>query len=722
MASLVGQTLGQYQIVAQLGHGGMATVYKAYHARLDRTVAVKMVHSMFVEDKSFLARFEREAQIVARLDHPHIVPVYDFNESHGQPYLVMKFIEGKTLKAYAYEQALSLDDIINLMTPIADALDYAHGQGVLHRDIKPSNILIDGAGVPYLSDFGLARMVKSGESSMSHDILLGTPNYISPEQGQGKLTLTPRTDQYSLGVVLYELVVGQVPFSADTPFAVVHSHIYTPPPPPSSINPAVSPALDAMLMRTLAKQPEDRYESASAMVVAFKAAVRELDANALNAARDASRIEMQRAANFTPSTSPPDDQPTIQTPPPAALPDLIAPDVLKPAAPNTASDTGTPTPAQRVVEVSFDFGSVGQAVRQAGDQVRTAIERAAQNPPGSAPPPIPPSVNADKSKRGAPPPSSESFEHVITNAVEGWFGGGDLDVAAENDQSAARKRIEKQVKKRGEFAGHVVTYIVINIILWFIFINVSAGDLPFNMDIPVEAWAFLWPFVVSMGWGAGLLAHGVETFQQTGKRAARRLRVMRDAYRREFGPDWSRTASKGDLKRVRKIAEAPFKKREEFAQHLVVYVMINIMLWGIFLFASDSILALINSNDPELTQAMGFPWPLFVTFGWGIGLIANAFEALGAGRTERTIEREMERERRILDSEKPKRAARGRAQLPGADEAFGDFDTIEEPREQVREPRTGRGGVRLTEDGELTDSMIVELEDDDERRTRNRRA
>ena len=119
---------------------------------------------------------------------------------------------------------------------------------------------------------------------------------------------------------------------------------------------------------------------------------------------------------------------------------------------------------------------------------------------------------------------------------------------------------------------------------------------------------------------------------------------------------------------------------------------------------------------------MGFPWPLFVTFGWGIGLIANAFEALGAGRTERTIEREMERERRILDSEKPKRAARGRAQLPGADEAFGDFDTIEEPREQVREPRTGRGGVRLTEDGELTDSMIVELEDDDERRTRNRRA
>jgi serine/threonine protein kinase len=275
MTSLIGQTLGQYQIIAQLGHGGMATVYKAYHPRLDRYVAVKVVHPMFTQDESFLARFEREAQIAARLDHPHIVPIYDFAEYQGQPYLVMKFIEGTTLKSVLADRALPLADILKLMPPIADALDYAHRQGVLHRDIKPSNIIIDTAGVPYLTDFGLARMVKSGESSLSHDLLLGTPHYISPEQAQGRADITARADQYSLGVVLYELITGQVPFSADTPLAVVHSHIHTPPPPPSAINPAIPPAVDAVLMRALAKDPEARFESASAMVSAFSAAVRE---------------------------------------------------------------------------------------------------------------------------------------------------------------------------------------------------------------------------------------------------------------------------------------------------------------------------------------------------------------------------------------------------------------------------------------------------------------
>ena len=273
MASLEGQTLGQYKVIAQMGSGGMATVYKAYQARLDRYVAIKMLHEAFQEDKNFLARFEREAKIVARLEHPHIVPVFDFDEYNGRPYLVMKYIEGRTLKAELEAAPLTLDDILRIMPPVADALDYAHRQGVLHRDIKPSNIIIDTNGTPYLTDFGLARMAQLGDSTLSQDVLLGTPHYISPEQAMGNRDLDARTDLYSLGVVLFELVVGRVPFSADTPFAVIHDQIYRPLPKPSSINPEITPAVDAVLEKALAKAPADRYATATEMIDAFRRAV-----------------------------------------------------------------------------------------------------------------------------------------------------------------------------------------------------------------------------------------------------------------------------------------------------------------------------------------------------------------------------------------------------------------------------------------------------------------
>src|SRR5215211_1168557 len=273
MASLEGQMLGQYKVIAQMGSGGMATVYKAYHARLDRTVAIKMLHEAFQEDKNFLARFEREAQIVARLEHPHIVPVFDFDEFNGRPYLVMKYIEGHTLKAEIENHTLTMEEILRLLPPIASALDYAHRQGVLHRDIKPSNIILDSNSVPYVTDFGLARMAQLGDSTLSHDVLLGTPHYISPEQAMGNRDLDARTDLYSFGIVLYELVVGRVPFSADTPFAIIHDQIYRPLPRPSSIDPEISPAIDAVLEKALAKTPSERYATATEMVDAFRSAV-----------------------------------------------------------------------------------------------------------------------------------------------------------------------------------------------------------------------------------------------------------------------------------------------------------------------------------------------------------------------------------------------------------------------------------------------------------------
>ncbi|MDX1994886.1 MAG: serine/threonine-protein kinase [bacterium] len=203
MALNTGDQVGQYEIRQQIGAGGMALVYKAYHARLDRYVAIKVLHQTHLQNDAFRARFEREARIVARLEHPNIVPIYDYSEIGTQPYLVMKFIEGRTLRDVLRERQLSTEEVLQLMTPMAQALDYAHQQGVLHRDIKPSNIIIDGRGIPYLTDFGLARLAQAGESTMSADMMLGTPQYISPEQASGKTELDSRTDIYSLGVVLY---------------------------------------------------------------------------------------------------------------------------------------------------------------------------------------------------------------------------------------------------------------------------------------------------------------------------------------------------------------------------------------------------------------------------------------------------------------------------------------------------------------------------------------
>lgn len=269
----VGDIVGQYTIIGQIGSGGMATVYKAYHGKLDRYVAIKVMRDIFAQDHKFLGRFQREARIIARLEHPHIVSVYDYAEHENQPYLVMQHVDGGTLKRRFIKQGMTLSDIQTMMTTLADALTYAHEKGVLHRDIKPSNILIDARDMPYITDFGLASIAQLGESTISHDVMLGTPFYISPEQAKGETPLTPATDVYSFGVVLYELLVGTVPFSADTPYAIIHNHIYNKPTPPSHINPELTPAIDAVMARALAKNPDDRYQTASQLMQAFNKAI-----------------------------------------------------------------------------------------------------------------------------------------------------------------------------------------------------------------------------------------------------------------------------------------------------------------------------------------------------------------------------------------------------------------------------------------------------------------
>ena len=281
MTLQAGDTIGDYAIISQIGAGGMAAIYKAHHQRLDRYVAIKLLHDTFVRDDSFLERFQREARIVARLEHPHIVPIYDYAEFNHQPCLVMKYIDGGTLKRRLIKSGITLAEINRMMTMLADALTYAHANDVLHRDIKPSNILIDQRGWPYITDFGLARIAQVGDSTISHDMMLGTPFYISPEQAQGERDLTAATDIYSFGVILYELLVGAVPFTADTPYAIVHEHIYSAPQPPSQVRPDLTAAVDDVLLKALAKSPADRYQTATALMDDFKLAMAGSDVAAL---------------------------------------------------------------------------------------------------------------------------------------------------------------------------------------------------------------------------------------------------------------------------------------------------------------------------------------------------------------------------------------------------------------------------------------------------------
>jgi serine/threonine protein kinase len=275
MSFTPGENVGSYRIIEKLGQGGMATVFKAYHPALDRYVAIKVLHPAFKEDPQFLQRFAREARVVARLEHSNIVPIYDFAEHNGQPYLVMKYIEGETLKARLQRSPLKKDEALKTIMAVGAALNYAHGKGVLHRDVKPSNIMIAMDGEVYLTDFGLARMAEAGASTLTGDMLMGTPQYISPEQASGEKNLTACTDIYSFGIVLYEIVVGRVPFNADTPFSIIHDHIYTPLPLPSEVNPKVPLNIQQVLLKALAKNPEDRYQSGKELVDAFLAVMKE---------------------------------------------------------------------------------------------------------------------------------------------------------------------------------------------------------------------------------------------------------------------------------------------------------------------------------------------------------------------------------------------------------------------------------------------------------------
>jgi hypothetical protein len=250
----------------------MASVYKAYEAALDRYVALKVLPAEFLHDENFAERFEREAKVIAKLEHPKIIPIFGFGIDQGLPWMAMRLVAGGTLAGIMKAGRLAPPRVVAILTGVAQALDYAHEKGVVHRDVKPQNVLLDEAERVYLADFGIARMVEGSTALTATGMITGTPQYMSPEQATGQ-HVDHRTDIYALGIVAYEMLVGRVPFSADTPVAVLLKHLQAPmplPPPGECAEPLVR-----ALLKCTAKAPEDRYSTASAFIDALEAGAAE---------------------------------------------------------------------------------------------------------------------------------------------------------------------------------------------------------------------------------------------------------------------------------------------------------------------------------------------------------------------------------------------------------------------------------------------------------------
>lgn len=273
MTDMIGQSIGRYQILARLGEGGMAVVYKARDTRLERDVALKLIRlTAFPAEmhSNILARFEREAKSLARLSHPSIVTVFDYGEHDGAPFLALEYCPGGDLKNRLTGQPMDWREAIQLILPIARAMSYSHKQGIIHRDVKPSNVMFTGEGDPKLSDFGIAKMLETDNVATltGTGVGIGTPGYMAPEQWTGETS--PQSDQYGLGVVLYELLTGRKPYEADTPAGILIKQTSQPLPPPRQFTAAIPTAVESAILKVLDRDPAERYPDMDAFIKAFE--------------------------------------------------------------------------------------------------------------------------------------------------------------------------------------------------------------------------------------------------------------------------------------------------------------------------------------------------------------------------------------------------------------------------------------------------------------------
>jgi tRNA A-37 threonylcarbamoyl transferase component Bud32 len=269
MDELIGKSFGPYKVLDKIGEGGMAVVYQAYQESLGRYAAIKVLRSELARDEEFVARFRREALAVAQLNHPNILHVYDAGVANGVYYIAMGFVDGGSLKDMIAHGPVEPNYAASIGAQLADALDYAHKQGIIHRDVKPSNVLMTRDGRPMLTDFGIAKALYESAALTRTGASIGTPEYMAPEQIQGQ-PVDGRTDIYSLGIVLYEMLTGWAPFSTPTPVATLYKQVNEPPPPLHQVNVNVPDWLEGVVGRALVKRPEGRYQQAAELATALR--------------------------------------------------------------------------------------------------------------------------------------------------------------------------------------------------------------------------------------------------------------------------------------------------------------------------------------------------------------------------------------------------------------------------------------------------------------------
>lgn len=316
------QQFGRYEIKRELGRGGMATVYLAFDPRFKRDVALKVLPHEFLHDPTFRVRFEREAQTIAALDHPAIVPVFDFGEQDGQPYFVMRYMPGGSLADRLKRGPLSLAETGQIFTRLAPALDEAHTKGIIHRDLKPGNILFDQREDAYLSDFGIVKLSEA-TSTFTGTGVIGTPAYMSPEQARGEADIDGRSDIYALGAILFEMLTGQTPYKADTPMGLVVKHITEPVPRILDVKPDLPPGCEALITWAMAKNRDERPATASRLAKRLASLARSEPAVAEGARAEASPAVTTAASPMTATTGVrPSPPPTLQ---PTQNPEISAP-------------------------------------------------------------------------------------------------------------------------------------------------------------------------------------------------------------------------------------------------------------------------------------------------------------------------------------------------------------------------------------------------------------
>lgn len=270
--NLIGTTINGYEILSQIGQGGMATVFLARQQSMNRNVALKFLPKQFLNDDTYLQRFEQEVKIVSQLEHRNIIPVYDYGEFDKQPYIAMRYMPAGSVDDLIRKGRIPTERVLSIMEQVAPALDYAHSKDILHRDLKPSNILLDDGGGAFITDFGIARILGEQSTAITTQGVVGTPSYMSPEQAQAH-ALDGRSDVYSLGVMLFEMMTGRRPFESDTPYSIAVMQVTTPPPSPRDFDGSVTSAIEKVVLKSLKKKPDERYTTASELASALRLAI-----------------------------------------------------------------------------------------------------------------------------------------------------------------------------------------------------------------------------------------------------------------------------------------------------------------------------------------------------------------------------------------------------------------------------------------------------------------